>query len=112
MLGRAGAFALTDYGAFGLDRIYRCSLLSLAGFEFRFKVAGGKASRDPRTGLGSCDAPAETVLALISEVLHIRMTLFPVRPSRLNVMSMPSGCRNVCAQMPLKRREDSTCRSS
>ena len=47
MLGRAGAFALTDYGAFGLDRIYRCSLLSLAGFEFRFKVAGGKASNPP-----------------------------------------------------------------
>jgi hypothetical protein len=39
-----------------------------------------------------------TVLTVCSVVLRIRMTLSPARPSRLNVMSMPSARRNVCAR--------------
>ena len=38
-----------------------------------------------------------TVLTVSSSVL-ILMILLPARPSRLNVISMPSACRNVCAR--------------
>ena len=39
-----------------------------------------------------------TVLTVFSRDVRILITLLPARPSRLNVISMPSARRNVCAR--------------
>ena len=49
-------------------------------------------------GLGALSLMLLTVLTVFSRDLRILITLLPARPSRLNVMSMPSVRRNVCAR--------------
>src|SRR5262245_52837062 len=60
----------------------------------------GRGRPDP----GSYSLTLPTVLTVFSVVARIRMTLFPARPSRLNVISMPNARRNVCARAPARRR--------
>ena len=60
------------------------------------KPPAGRGRGCPDQGSYSLTPP--TVLTVFSLVARIRMTLFPARPSRLNVISMPNARKNVCAR--------------